>query len=107
MTHFKTLFVGAMAAALCAGAASAQSTTGGSMSSGSTDSMSAGSSGSMSAGGMNSGGMKMSKMDMKTMKSCQAMDHDAMMKAGKCKTFMSAHPDMFNADGSMKSMTPQ
>jgi hypothetical protein len=47
-------------------------------------------------------------MDMRTMKSCQAMDHDAMMAAPKCKRLMAKHPDMFNSDGTMKSgMSPQ
>jgi len=98
MTHLKTLVVGVAALALCGGAALAQNN---SMSSGAM------SSGKMNKDNMSSGSMKMSMSDKRTMKSCQAMNHDAMMKSSKCKTFMGNHPDMFNADGTMKDgMTP-
>ena len=70
-------------------------------------------SGSMGGSAMSSdkmaGSMKMSKMDIKTMKSCQAMGHDMMMKKMKCKNLMAKHADMFNKDGTMKSdmMSPK
>jgi hypothetical protein len=60
-------------------------------------------SGSMTSGSMTSGSMtsskgmmtsKMSDADMKTMKMCQGMSHDAMMKDAKCMDFMKMHPDM-------------
>ncbi len=97
MRHFKTFVAGLAAIALTAGAAVAQDST-------SKDNMSAGaaSSDSMSKDSMSSGS-KMSKTDMATMKTCQGMAHDAMVADAKCKAFMAKHPDMFNADGTMKS----
>jgi hypothetical protein len=57
-------------------------------------------SGSMSTGGMSSGDAmstsKMSKADMATMKRCQAMSHDVMMKDSKCMKMMKMHPEMMN-----------
>jgi hypothetical protein len=101
MTSINTLMLAA-ALALAAGAASAQMTTGQGSPSGDmqTPPMS---SGAMSSDSMSSDSMKMSRMDQKTMKSCQAMDHDAMMQADKCKRLMAKHADMFNSDGTMKS----
>lgn len=46
--------------------------------------------------------MQMSKMQMKTMRACEAMGHDKMMKSRKCMAMMKAHPDMMK-DGSMPS----
>ena len=92
MRHFKTFVAGLAAIALTAGAAVAQDST-------SKDNMSAGAASSDSM----SSGSKMSKTDMATMKTCQGMAHDAMMADAKCKAFMAKHPDMFNADGTMKS----
>lgn len=46
--------------------------------------------------------MKMSAKDTKMMKSCQAMDHDAMMKNKGCMKMMKDHPDMMKSDGMMK-----
>ena len=88
----RLLCTGIAVLTLASGAAWAQTSSPGGSTSGS----------SMSSDSASSS-MKMSKTDMKTMKSCQAMDHDAMMKAEKCKTLMAKHPDMFNSDGTMKS----
>jgi hypothetical protein len=46
--------------------------------------------------------MHMSKHDMKTMKKCQAMSHDKMMKKSSCMKMMKMHSDMMK-DGSMMS----
>lgn len=88
MKRLNTLIVGLAVIALTGGAAVAK------------DKMAAG----MNKDGMASGSMKMSKRDTATMKSCQAMSHDKMMMARKCKTLMAKHADMFNADGTMKDM---
>ena len=113
MRHFATLALTLAAAGMIGGSAFAQSDTNGAgaassgMSSGAMSKNGMSKDG-MSKDGMSSGSMKMSKMDMKTMKKCSAMAHDAMMANGKCKTFMSGHPDMFNSDGTVKSgMAPQ
>jgi hypothetical protein len=49
----------------------------------------------MSTGGAMSRG-QMSKADMATLKHCQAMSHDMMMKNAKCMKLMKMHPDMMN-----------
>jgi hypothetical protein len=63
----------------------------------------------MSTGSMNSGdsmnGMHVSRMDMRTLRQCGAMTHDAMMATPKCQRMMSKHPEMFNADGTVKMTT--
>ena len=89
MTYLKTASLGVAFLAFAGGAAFAQTN--------STDNMS--SSGVMSSGSMNSGAMDtshMSKADMATMKRCQAMSHDMMMKDAKCMKMMKMHPDMMN-----------
>jgi hypothetical protein len=44
---------------------------------------------------------KMSAKHMKKMKSCQAMDHDMMMKNKGCMKMMKMHPDMMKGDDGM------
>ena len=50
---------------------------------------------------MASDSMKMTPWQMKTMKSCQKMSHDAMMKKTKCSAMMKMHPDMMKGDDAM------
>ena len=46
--------------------------------------------------------MAMSPRDMKTIKACNAMSHDRMMKSKACMTMAKMHPDMMHGDGMMK-----
>ncbi len=55
----------------------------------------------MAKDAMPSDSMKMSPAEMKTMKSCQKMSHDAMMKSKKCGAMMKMHPDMMKSDDGM------
>jgi len=45
--------------------------------------------------------MKMTPMEMKTMKKCNAMSHDMMMKNAGCMKAMTMHPDMMGGDSMM------
>ena len=56
----------------------------------------------MANGAMSSGpAMKMSAKDTKTMKKCNAMSHDMMMKNADCMKLMKTHPDMMGGDNMM------
>jgi hypothetical protein len=48
-----------------------------------------------------SGMHRMSAKHMRMMKSCQAMDHDMMMKNKRCMKMMKMHPDMMKGDDAM------
>ena len=100
MTHFKTASLALAMLAFASGAALAQTNSTGSMSS--TEGMS--SSEGMSTGAMSTGAMSssaMSKADMATLKHCQAMSHDAMMKNAKCMKMMKMHPDAMSNEPPM------
>jgi hypothetical protein len=55
------------------------------------------SSGQMMSGKSDMSKSKMSDEDTKTMKMCQGMSHDAMMKEKKCIDLMKVHPDMMKS----------
>ncbi|MDQ2860549.1 MAG: hypothetical protein M3T55_07475 [Pseudomonadota bacterium] len=114
MTRLRTFCVALAAIGLAGGAAVAQSTVSDPAAqpnksnpdiTGNAAAASMGNSNDMSAT-PNKPAMKMSPMDTKTMNSCQAMSHDAMMADTKCKALMASHPDMMNSDGTMKNEPP-
>ena len=87
MSHPKSAALGFAVLALASGPALAQ---GGS---------------SMAKGAMASDAIAVSKSDAMTIKACQAMSHDAMMKSAKCQKMAKAHPsamgDGMAKDGAM------
>jgi hypothetical protein len=91
MNTLKTAALGLAMLTLAGGAAFAQS--GGAMMK---------SDGAMKTDSMAAKPMAMSAKDMKTMKSCNAMSHDMMMKNKTCMTMSKMHPDMMKGDGMMK-----
>lgn len=85
--NLKMLFAAALAAAISASPATAQSKNG-----------------QMNHSSMM--GMKMSKADMNMMMSCKRMSKSAMRKNSRCSNMMKMHPDMMNMSMSdMKKMS--
>lgn len=92
MNTLKTAALGLAMLTLAGGAAFAQS--GGAMMK---------SDGAMKTDSMAAKPMAMSAKDMKTMKSCNAMSHDAMMKNKTCMKMAAMHPDAMKDDSMIKS----
>lgn len=55
----------------------------------------------MRDGSMSTGMTKMSKSQMATMKRCQAMTSDKMMKNRSCAKLQKMHPEMMNSSSTM------
>lgn len=95
----KTMISAAFAVAALGAVPSVAQMTGQSGSMGGQDRSMGGST--MGNGGMSTGMAKMSKSQMATMKRCQAMTSDKMMKNRSCIKLQKMHPEMMNSSSTM------